>query len=112
MVSELVGFTKICKEKDLKENTGTLFFVDDVEVAVFKVNSNIYALNNICPHQHSAIIYDGFLEDGYVVCPAHGWEFELKTGKRKSGCKGLDSYEVRIIDGEVFVKVYKKELRW
>ena len=52
-----------------------------VEIAVFKIDSKVFALSNICPHQHTALIYDGFVEDGCVVCPAHGWKFNLRTGK-------------------------------
>ena len=105
-------FVKICKIDSLQEKTGRKFFVDDVEIAVFKVDGKVYALNNICPHQHAAIIYDGFIEDCKVMCPSHGWEFNLADGTMAQGRKGLDSYEVKIIDDDVYVKVYKKELNW
>lgn len=113
------GFVKLCPLDELKENSGRRFFVEDpekngniIEVALFKVNGKIFALNNICPHQHSALIYDGFLEDGYVVCPAHGWKFKLADGKMPNGNRGLDSYEVKIINNEILVKVYGKKFNW
>ncbi len=105
-------FKKVCSIKDLKEKEGKKFLVDDVEIAVFKIDGEIFAVNNVCPHQHSAIIYDGFVENCHVVCPAHGWEFDLRTGKLKSGGKGLDSYETKIEGENVFVRVYKKQLKW
>jgi nitrite reductase/ring-hydroxylating ferredoxin subunit len=106
------GFKKICKVFELKEKTGKRFFVDDVDVAVYKVEGNIYALSNVCLHQKAAIIYDGYIEDDCVVCPSHGWKFELQTGKVPAGVKGLDSYPVQIIGDDVYVKVFKKELKW
>lgn len=106
------GFTPICTFDDLKEQDGKRFIIDDVEVAVFKLEGKIYALSNICPHQHTAMIYDGFIEHGCVVCPAHGWLFDLKTGNTPAGRKGLDAYETKIINDQVFVKVVKKELKW
>lgn len=112
MKESLEGFSKVCKVDDLKEKVGKRFFIDDIEVAIFKVDGKIYALNNICPHQHSALIYDGFIEDCKVICPAHGWEFNLADGKMDNNRKGLDSYEVKIIDDYVYVKVFKKELNW
>ena len=39
-------------------------------------------MSNICPHQQTRLIYDGFVEDEFVVCPAHGWKFNLGTGKK------------------------------
>jgi len=106
------GFFKVCRLNDLSENSGKRFIVDDVDIALFKVDGKIYALSNICPHQHSPLIYDGFLEDGCVVCPAHGWMFNLETGKTPTGQKGLNSFEVMVEKGEVFVKVFKKVLKW
>ena len=105
-------FRKICNLKDLKENVGRRFMVDDVDVAVFKVEGKVYAVSNICPHQKSPIIHDAFLEEGNIVCPAHGWEFRLEDGKQPTGRNGLDSYEVKVENDEVYVKVYEKEWDW
>lgn len=108
----LDGFSKVCKVNDLKEKIGRRFFIDDVDVALFKVDKEVYALSNICIHQKAAIIYDGYIENNCVYCPAHGWMFDLKTGKFPNGIKGLDSYQVQIIEDNVYVKVFKKELKW
>lgn len=105
-------YKKICKVSDLNENRGTRFIINDVDIAVFKINEEIFAVSNTCPHQHTQSIYDGFVEDGCVVCPAHGWMFNLKTGKQLSGARGLDSYPVKIIDDEVFALVKAKEFKW
>lgn len=112
MTENLEGFQKVCKISDLKEKIGKRFFVDDVDVAVFKVEGKIYALSNICLHQKAQVIYDGFIEDGKVTCPVHGWQFELATGKIPNAVSGLDSYNVKILNDDVFVKVFKKELKW
>ncbi|MFA7227614.1 MAG: Rieske 2Fe-2S domain-containing protein [Melioribacteraceae bacterium] len=106
------GFSKVCKYSDLKEKLGKRFIVDDVDVALFKVDGKVYALSNMCIHQKAAIIYDGFIEDGKVSCPAHGWQFDLATGRVPNAVKGLDPYEVKIIDDDVYVKVYPKRMRW
>ncbi len=106
------GYEKICKLSDLKENQGKRFLINDVDVAVFKVDDKIFALSNICPHQHTKIIYDGVVEDDCVVCPAHGWMFNLKTGKQPTGARGLDSFPIKILNDEVYVLVKAKELKW
>lgn len=102
-------FAFACKAGELIEGKGKMFILNDVEVAVFKVKGEIYALNAVCPHQHSAIIHDGFLEKGFVVCPAHGWKFNLKNGKQPDGRRGLDCYAVEIRNGDVFIKAVKKK---
>lgn len=108
----LEGFIKLCSLSDLKESKGKRFIVNENEIAVFKVNNIVYALSNICPHQHSALIYDGFVENGFIVCPAHGWMFDLTTGRTPAGSRGLDNYTVKVVDEKVFVKVIKKEFKW
>ena len=111
-MSEENGFTNVCKYSDLKEKEGKRFFIDDEDIALFKVDGKIYAATNICPHQQSAIIYDGFIEDCKVVCPAHGWEFDLKTGLMPSGGSKLRTFKTKVIGDEVYVKVEKRKLNW
>lgn len=112
MINTLEGFIKVCSYKDLKEKIGKRFFIDDVEIALFKVNGEVYALNNICPHQKTHLMHEGFIEDSQVICPVHGWKFNLLDGNLAPGRKGLDSYEVKVINDEIHVKVIKKELKW
>ena len=37
------------------------------------------AISNRCAHQGGPL-GDGFLQNGYVVCPWHGWEYNPQTG--------------------------------
>ena len=103
---------RLCSLKELKNNKGQRFIIDEAEIAVFKVEDEVFALNNVCPHQHTALLYDGFIEDGYVVCPAHGWMFNLKTGKQPTGSNGVNTYPIKIKDEEVFVEIIQKDLNW
>jgi NAD(P)H-dependent nitrite reductase small subunit len=112
MINDKDGFKKICKVSDLREKEGKRFLVDDVDIAVFKVDGNIYALSNICAHQHTPLIYDGFIEKSKVVCPVHGWEFDLETGNLENGRRGLKSFDVKVLDDDVYVNTEKKEFNW
>jgi NAD(P)H-dependent nitrite reductase small subunit len=103
---------KICRVDQLKNNQGQRFIIDQTEIAVFKIGNEIFAINNICPHQHTALLYDGFIEDGYVVCPAHGWKFNLKTGKQPTGRNGVKTFPVVINDNEVFVEINQNDFNW
>lgn len=109
---DLGDFSFLCELKDLEEKIGKKFIVNDTEIAVFKLNNEIFAVSNVCPHQQTHLIYDGFIEDEFVVCPAHGWKFNLKTGKKDSGSNGLQVYPIKVIDGQVYVKVVPRQMRW
>ncbi|MBE0572803.1 MAG: Rieske (2Fe-2S) protein [Ignavibacteriaceae bacterium] len=106
------GFAFICSMDALGESTGRKFLVSDVEIAVFKINSEVFVVSNVCPHQQTHLIYDGFVEDEFVVCPAHGWKFNLKTGKKDSGSNGLQVYPVEVVDEKIYVKVLPRQLQW
>ena len=106
------GFSFICFVDELQERIGRRFIINDIEIAVFKIQNEIFALSNICPHQQTRLIYDGFIEDEFVVCPAHGWKFNFKTGKKDSGSNGLQVYPVEVDKDKVFVKVSPKKVNW
>jgi nitrite reductase/ring-hydroxylating ferredoxin subunit len=106
------GFQRICSINELQETVGRRFIINNTEIAVFLLNRKIFVLSNICPHQHSPLIYDGFIEDEFVVCPAHGWKFNLKSGNTPIGSRGLDTYETKVIDGSVYAKVIEKKFSW
>jgi len=79
---ELEGFEYISKLDELEENVGRRFIVNNIEVAVFKINSEVFALSNICPHQQTHLIYDGFVEDQFVVCPHMGGDSIYEQEKK------------------------------
>ena len=54
------------------------------DVAIFNVGGELFALENSCPHQGGPLA-DGWLENGLVTCPWHGWCFDVRTGKMTLG---------------------------
>ena len=106
------SYQKVCSINDLQEGKGKRFLIDDVDIALFNIDGEVYALTNICPHQHTPKIFEGFLENNCIVCPSHGWKFDLKTGKKPSGSNGLETYKVELVDNDVYVKVNQKKLNW
>jgi nitrite reductase/ring-hydroxylating ferredoxin subunit len=66
-IFECEGFTKVSAEDCIKEFKRKRFFIEDVEVTLFKVDVEVYALSNTCPHQHTVLLFDRFIEDGCVI---------------------------------------------
>lgn len=104
-------FFKACSVKDLEDNKGYRYVVDDVtDIAIFRANGKIYAVDNVCPHNHTPKIHLGFIEDEHVLCPVHFFKFSLKDGKQPDGmgCT-LKTYEVKIENEDVFVEKPKSK---
>jgi len=64
---------------EIAEGSGKAITVSGTEIAVFKCEGQLYATQNWCPHAGSALAV-GAVDGGAVVCPAHGYRFDLRTG--------------------------------
>ena len=71
--------------------------VDRYTVALFWWNDAFRAIANGCNHKGGPLC-EGRLRDEFVVCPWHGWEYSLITGK---GPEGYDEEQVPVFDIEV-----------
>jgi 3-phenylpropionate/trans-cinnamate dioxygenase ferredoxin subunit len=70
------------------------------QLALYRVDGEIYATDNVCPHQY-ALLSDGYLEDGCIECPLHQARFDVRTGAVQCGPvdRGVRVYPVRV-EGE------------
>jgi 3-phenylpropionate/trans-cinnamate dioxygenase ferredoxin component len=79
--------------------------VDGTEVAVFKIDGEFFAIEDVCSHD-GAEIASGELEGDEIVCPRHGARFCVKTGKVlcAPAYEDIVSFPVRLVDGKVQVR--------
>ncbi|MSR81893.1 MAG: carboxymuconolactone decarboxylase [Candidatus Latescibacteria bacterium] len=75
------------------------------QLAVFNVGGEILATANACVHQ-GGYLGDGFLDGEVVICPLHGWQFNVRSGAciTRPG-QQVKAYEVRVREGQVEVLV-------
>ena len=106
MISESDGeFIRVCSLSELHSVGGKrIVLEDDQEVAIFKVDGELFAVGNICPHQHAPVIYDGYVEDCTVACPLHGWTYDLRTGAPIIGGARLRTFTVRAEGNDVMLE--------
>jgi 3-phenylpropionate/trans-cinnamate dioxygenase ferredoxin subunit len=98
-------FVKVCPIEDIPDDEPLAVEIDGVPVAICKVNGKFYVIEDVCPHQGSS--YEGGEIDGEVLtCPLHGWRTNVVTGKSlESEAIEIETYEVRVEDGFLYVKV-------
>ena len=65
-------------------------------VAVFHHEGRFRAIGNACNHKGGPLC-EGRLRGEYVVCPWHGWEYSVVTGR---GPAGYDEEQVPVFDVE------------
>jgi 3-phenylpropionate/trans-cinnamate dioxygenase ferredoxin component len=102
-MSELV---KVAKVSDFPDPGKMLVEVDDRLVALFKVNGQFFAIDDVCTHDGGPLA-EGKLEDHTIACPRHGAKFDIRTGKALTmpATQPTVAHQVRIMGDEVFVKL-------
>ncbi len=95
----------VCGVDELPSGTACTVMSGDLEVAVFNVAGELFAIDNACAHTGGPLA-EGVVRDGAVTCPFHWWRFDLRTGRRKGGDHiRQQTYAVEEIDGTIVVDV-------
>lgn len=101
---------KLCDAHHLPREGGLKAFVGGdsagpLALCVGVIAGKPYAIDNACPHARAALA-GGHLADSTVVCPLHGWQWDLVTGKPvRDGDPVIQTYELRQFGSEVFVRI-------
>jgi nitrite reductase (NADH) small subunit len=75
------------------------------EIALARVDGEFYATQAHCLHLQGPL-GEGRVEDHMLTCPWHGWQYDLRTGENEfDRALKLETYEVRVEDGDVKVAV-------
>ncbi len=101
------------------EDSRVITGIEGQEIAVFLHDGEYYALANYCIHQAGPLcegpltgsistdndgwdwVYDD--EERYIVCPWHGWMFDIKNGRSpKDERYAVPTYDTVVEDGTVF----------
>lgn len=111
---------------DVPERGRLVVEVDGTPVGVFRVDGALYAYQNVCVHQGGPAcqgrIIPRVLEvldehkqthgltfdesDMHVVCPWHGFEYSIKTGRHAGvGSLSLRAFPVAEEAGKVYVTI-------
>ena len=87
---------------------GTLVESGGVAVAVFNGGSGrFYACGAICPHEDGPLA-EGWIEGDAVVCPWHGFEFDVCTGRHPTkDSVRLKAVGIRVHNGDLYVSLPK-----
>jgi len=116
---------KIGTASDFADGDYRIVGVGRVEVGIFRRGERFLAYENTCPHFGGPVcqgkLYQRveevlgpdqtargmrFAKETHIVCPWHGYEFDLETGCHPADQSvRLKPVEVALRDGEVYLRV-------
>jgi naphthalene 1,2-dioxygenase ferredoxin component len=90
----------------IPEGDVTAVSVGGKEIALYEVEGEIFATDNLCTHG-AARMSDGFLEGKEIECPLHQGKFDVCTGKALCAplTENIRVYPVRIENKRVLLNM-------
>lgn len=97
-------FTYAANLSDLVEDEPLAVRLGDEQIALYRLDGEVYATHNVCTHQF-ALLSDGYMEDGCIECPLHQGKFDIKTGAAMCSpvTQAIRVYPVRVEGDQVMV---------
>ncbi|MGH7907534.1 MAG: Rieske (2Fe-2S) protein [Candidatus Binataceae bacterium] len=99
-----MSLIKVARCDEVPEERGLVALVKGRYIAIFRIGKLYHAIDNTCLHA-GASLGDGDFTGTRIICPWHGWCYDVTTGacltdpKRK-----LKTYPVRVENEEIFVE--------
>jgi nitrite reductase/ring-hydroxylating ferredoxin subunit len=98
-------FVTVARVEDLPSGTVTTVHAGDEKIALAHCEDGFYATQNACLHLEGPL-GEGSLDGCVLTCPWHGWQYDVRTGENEFDLAiKLRTYEVRVEDGDVRVRV-------
>lgn len=75
-----LDYITVARLSDLPAGGLQVVQAGDRTYALANVDGTVYALDNNCPH-NGGPLGKGVLRDDQVVCPWHGWTWDVRSGR-------------------------------
>ncbi len=96
-------FVKVCSVDEIAENRAKTVLIGKENIAIFKYDQKLSAVNNLCRHQNGPL-GEGKILDGCITCPWHGYQYLPHNGQSPPPfTEKVETYDVKLIDGWVYV---------
>ena len=95
----MANFVKVARRGEIPDGSGRIVEAGGRSIALFNTGGRFYAIDNACLHRGGPL-GEGDLMGTTVVCPWHGWEYDVVTGESVDDPKvKVSCFAVRV-DGE------------
>lgn len=97
------GYYEVCNVSEIPEDCAKTLFLEGQNIAIFKYDNKLSAVNNICRHQMGPL-GEGKIIDGCITCPWHGYQYLPENGQSPPPfTEKLETYHLKLIKGVVWI---------
>ncbi len=99
-------FVKVATVDEIPLGGSILVEVDYVRVALFNLEGEIYAIEDVCTHDGGPLVEGRVLNGCEVMCPRHGARFDIRTGEALSfpAFEATNAYVVMVEGNDVLIE--------
>ena len=98
-------FATVARVDEFEHGTVRTVYAGETAIALARVGDEFFATQHACLHMHGPL-GAGRLAEHVLSCPWHGWQYDVRTGENEfDRAIRLETYEVRVEDGDVRVAV-------
>jgi toluene monooxygenase system ferredoxin subunit len=106
-----VTWKRVCAVDEVAANTAKIFDIERIKILLVNYGTGFRALPPVCPHMEEPLEESGIIANCVLTCSKHLWAWNLNTlemiGETE---KPLKTYEIKEIDGSLFVDVVEELL--
>ena len=106
------AFVCVTRLSAIPEGKAVKVTVGGIDIALWRVRGRVFAVGNVCSHQHFSELHRGTLSGLTVTCPMHGWTYSLETGVAVTGSGRVATYRVHIDGDDVYVEEPSGNSAW
>jgi 3-phenylpropionate/trans-cinnamate dioxygenase ferredoxin subunit len=102
--TENIEFVDIAPASELPNGERLFVEIEGKSIVIFNIADQFFAIGDVCTHDDGPL-GDGDLEGYNIVCPRHGAEFDVRTGKvmQMPAVVDIPAYPVKVEDGMIQV---------
>ncbi|WCK55986.1 Rieske (2Fe-2S) protein [Aneurinibacillus sp. Ricciae_BoGa-3] len=107
---------------EIENGTCKILNIEGRSIGVYYDGKEYFAIRNVCPHEQAELCKGTFsgttlnskpheyiygMDGEILICPWHGWEFDVKTGQSlvDPNRYRVKVYDVTVEDNRIFVQV-------
>jgi 3-phenylpropionate/trans-cinnamate dioxygenase ferredoxin subunit len=103
-----VPLIDVCPVDELPPGEVKIVYAGSIAVGVYNLNGEYFGLEDRCSHDDGPLCEGDFdLEDGVAICPRHGANIDIRTGRALTlpAVETVATFPVHVLDGIVRVEL-------